>query len=50
MRLAAAALLVVAAAPAVSPVMLTAPERAAARTINADVLRGHIRFLSSDLL
>jgi Zn-dependent M28 family amino/carboxypeptidase len=37
-------------APAVSPVMLTAPERAAARTINADLLRGHIRFLSSDLL
>jgi len=51
MRLAAgAALLAVAATPAVSPVMLTAPERAAARTINADVLRGHIRFLSSDLL
>jgi Zn-dependent M28 family amino/carboxypeptidase len=50
MRLAAAALLAVVAAPAVSPVMLTAPERAAARTINADVLRGHIRFLSSDLL
>ena len=51
MRLAAgAALLAVAATPVVSPVMLTAPERAAARTINADVLRGHIRFLSSDLL
>ena len=51
MRLAAgAALLAVAATPAVSPVMLTAPERAAARTISADVLRGHIRFLSSDLL
>jgi Zn-dependent M28 family amino/carboxypeptidase len=50
MRLVAAALLAVAAAPAVSPVMLTAPERTAARTINADVLRGHIRFLSSDLL
>jgi Zn-dependent M28 family amino/carboxypeptidase len=50
MRLVAAALLAVAATPAVSPVMLTAPERAAARTINADLLRGHIRFLSSDLL
>src|SRR4029450_11348843 len=51
MRLAAgAALLAVATTPVVSPVMLTAPERAAARTINADVLRGHIRFLSSDLL
>jgi len=51
MRLAAAAVLAMAAAtPAISPVMLTAPERAAARTINADVLRGHIRFLSSDLL
>jgi Zn-dependent M28 family amino/carboxypeptidase len=50
MRLAAAALLAMAATPAVAPVMLTAPERAAARTINADVLRGHIRFLSSDLL
>jgi Zn-dependent M28 family amino/carboxypeptidase len=50
MRLAAAALLAMAATPAVAPVMLTAPERAAARTINADLLRGHIRFLSSDLL
>ena len=50
MRLAAAALLAMAATPAVAPVMLTAPERAAARTINADMLRGHIRFLSSDLL
>ena len=48
MRLAAAALLAI--TPAVAPVMLTAPERAAARTINADLLRGHIRFLSSDLL
>jgi len=38
------------AASAVSPVVLTAPERAAARTITADLLRGHIRFLSSDLL
>jgi len=50
MKPAVAALLALAATPAVSPVMLTAPERAAARTINADVLRGHIRFLSSDLL
>jgi Zn-dependent M28 family amino/carboxypeptidase len=50
MRLAVAALLAMAATPAVGPVMLTAPERAAARTINADLLRGHIRFLSSDLL
>ena len=50
MRLAAAALLAMAITPAVAPVMLTAPERAAARTINADLLRGHIRFLSSDLL
>jgi len=50
MRLAAAALLAMAATPAVAPVMLTARERAAARTINADLLRGHIRFLSSDLL
>jgi Zn-dependent M28 family amino/carboxypeptidase len=50
MRLAVAALLALAATPAVGPVMLTAPERAAARTINADLLRGHIRFLSSDLL
>ncbi len=50
MRLAAAALLAMATTPAVAPVMLTAPERAAARTINADLLRGHIRFLSSDLL
>jgi Zn-dependent M28 family amino/carboxypeptidase len=37
-------------APPVAPVVLTAPERAAARTITADVLRGHIRFLASDLL
>ena len=50
MRLAVAALLAMAATPAVGPVMLTAPERAAAGTINADLLRGHIRFLSSDLL
>jgi Zn-dependent M28 family amino/carboxypeptidase len=50
MRLAVAAVVAMAAAPAVSPVMLTAPERAAARTINADFLRGHIRFLSNDLL
>ena len=50
MKPAIAALLAMAAAPAVSPVMLTAPERAAARTIHADFLRGHIRFLSSDLL
>jgi Zn-dependent M28 family amino/carboxypeptidase len=51
MKLAFAALLAATAAtPPVSPVMLTAPERAAARTIDADVLRGHIRFLSSDLL
>ncbi|HEV7503241.1 MAG TPA: M28 family peptidase, partial [Vicinamibacteria bacterium] len=46
----AAALLLAVVAPSVSPVMLTAPERAAARTITADVLRGHIRFLASDLL
>src|SRR4051812_16530984 len=38
------------AAPAVSPVVLPAPDRAAARPITADLLRGHIRFLSSDLL
>ncbi len=51
MRLSLAAVLVLAAAaPPVAPVMLTAPERAAARTVNADLLRGHIRFLSSDLL
>jgi Zn-dependent M28 family amino/carboxypeptidase len=51
MKLAFTALLALAATtPRVSPVMLTAPERAAARTINADYLRGHIRFLSSDLL
>ena len=45
-----AAAVLLAVAPAVGPVMLTAPERAAARTITADLLRGHIRFLSSDLL
>ena len=50
MRSAFAAALVLAVAPAVRPVVLTAPERAAARTITADALRGHIRFLSSDLL
>src|SRR5258707_14572339 len=49
MRLAAAALLAMAATPAVAPVMLTARERAHARPISAALLGGHIRFLSSDL-
>jgi Zn-dependent M28 family amino/carboxypeptidase len=46
----AAALAAATAAPAVSPVVLTPSERAAARTITADALRGHVRFLASDLL
>ena len=50
MRIALAALALAASTPAVSPVMLTPSERAAAKGITADELRGHIRFLSSDLL
>ncbi len=51
MRLAALAALLLAASPAgVPPAVIAPAERAAARTITADVLRGHIRFLASDLL
>src|SRR5690242_5819846 len=49
MRLALAALAALATA-AGAGVTLTPAEQAAARTITADELRGHIRFLSSDLL
>jgi hypothetical protein len=39
-----------AATPASSPAPVTPAEREAARAITADALRGHIRFLASDLL
>jgi Zn-dependent M28 family amino/carboxypeptidase len=49
MKYALAALLAAAATPA-SPVFLTPAERAAAREITEPFIRGHVRFLSSDLL
>jgi hypothetical protein len=39
-----------AATPASSPAPVTPAEKAAAQAINADALRGHVRFLASDLL
>jgi Zn-dependent M28 family amino/carboxypeptidase len=37
-------------APPAKPVLVRPPERSAAQAIRPDLLRGHIRFLSSDLL
>jgi Zn-dependent M28 family amino/carboxypeptidase len=50
MNYALAALLLAAAATPASPVFLTPGERAGAREITESLIRGHVRFLSSDLL
>jgi Zn-dependent M28 family amino/carboxypeptidase len=46
----AALLAAPAPAPPAKPVLVRAPERNAAQAIRPDLLRGHIRFLASDLL